>query len=156
MSGGDRTSPPALPRRPRRPTRRARLRAQRARALERPIPRRRDRPPPSHRPRHHRRRPPTRLTAPARAHQDARQLPLHATPRTRGRTTPTATRPRRTGLAYVPAPLLPEGRTAAGATLVPPATAPADPFAALGRASWRDRRRDRSRLGPRRESGGRR
>ena len=69
-----------------------------------------DRIPPSHRPRDQRRRSPTPLPALARAHQDARQLPLHAPRRTRRRTAPTATRPCGIRLAYVPAPLLPEGR----------------------------------------------
>jgi TnpA family transposase len=51
------------------------------------------------------------LTAAARAHQDARQLPLHVAPRNRSRSTPAATRTRRSGLAYVPVPLLPAGRS---------------------------------------------
>ena len=56
---------------------RAGLRAQRARALERPIPRRRHRPATHHRAPDHRRGPPAALAAVARACQAARRLPLH-------------------------------------------------------------------------------
>jgi hypothetical protein len=106
-------NPPEPARDPRRPARRARLRAQRPRALERPIPRRRRHPATRHRPPHHRRRPPAPHTPPARAHQDARPLPLHPAPRPPQRKPPTTTPARPRGLAYVPVPLLPDGRVVA-------------------------------------------
>ena len=108
-----RAAAPALSRRPRRPARRARLRAQRARALERPIRRRRDPAAARQRPPDHRRGPPAALAAAARAHQDARPLPLHPAPRPRPRPTPATTRARPGRLAYVPVPLLPGGRVRA-------------------------------------------
>jgi len=88
----------------------ARLRAQRDRALERPIPRRRHHPATRHRAPDHRRRPPADLTAAARAHQDPRPLPLHPAPRPHSRHTATTAPARPSGLAYVPVPLLPGGR----------------------------------------------
>jgi len=68
------------------------------RALERSIHRRRHHPPPRHRPRDHRRKPQTPLATTARAHQDARQLPLHpAAPRRCGLVSRSRARPRGRG-----------------------------------------------------------